>query len=43
MSFFNQMQNQQKSFPELVGRPAQEAVAYITAKGIAILLNLILL
>jgi hypothetical protein len=36
MSFFGQIQNQQKSFPQLVGRTAQEAVAYITAQGIAI-------
>jgi hypothetical protein len=34
MSFLNQTQNQQNSFPELVGKSAQEAVSYISARGI---------
>ena len=36
MSAFPQTQHQQSSFPELVGRSAQEAVAYISARGIII-------
>jgi hypothetical protein len=37
MSFLTQNPNQQSSFPELVGRSAQEAVSYISARGIPIL------
>ena len=33
MSFMNRTRNQQTSFPELVGRSAQEAVAYLSARG----------
>ncbi|CAF0912459.1 unnamed protein product [Adineta steineri] len=31
---FSTMNNSQRSFPELVGRSAHEAVAYISAKGL---------
>ncbi len=35
--------NQQQSFPELVGRNAQEAVSYISARGMNLRLQFILL
>jgi hypothetical protein len=39
MSFSTQTQNRQNSFPELVGRSAEDAVAYLSAQGIIIFLK----